>query len=44
MRTVFRLAFGTLGLIGALGVVTGDWVSVLFSLGVLESAITFALQ
>jgi small-conductance mechanosensitive channel len=44
IRNVLRLAFGTLALIGGFGVVTRDWVSVLFSLGVLGFAITFALQ
>ena len=43
-RNLLRLAFGILGLVAAFGVVTRDWVSVLFSLGVVGFAITFALQ
>jgi len=44
VRNVLRLAFGALGLIAGFGVVTRDWVSVLFSLGVVGFAVTFALQ
>lgn len=44
LRNVLRLVFGTLAAIAAFGVVTRDWVGVLFSLGVLGFAITFALQ
>lgn len=44
VRNVLRLGFGILALIAAFGVVTRDWVSVLFSLGVLGFAVTFALQ
>jgi small-conductance mechanosensitive channel len=43
-RNFLRLGFGILGLVAAFGVVTRDWVSVLFSLGVVGVAITFALQ
>lgn len=44
LRTALRLSFGTLAVITAFGVLTRDWVSVLFSLGVLGFAVTFALQ
>lgn len=44
VRNALRLVFGALGLIAGFGVVTRDWVSVLFSLGVVGFAITFALQ
>jgi len=44
VRNVLRLLFGSIGLIAGFGVVTRDWVSVLFSLGVVGFAITFALQ
>jgi len=44
VRNVLRLVFGALGLIAGFGVLTRDWVSVLFSLGVVGFAITFALQ
>ncbi len=44
IRNLLRLLFGTLALVASFGVVTQDWVSVLFSLGVIGFAITFALQ
>jgi small-conductance mechanosensitive channel len=44
VRNVLRLVFGALGVIAGFGVLTRDWVSVLFSLGVVGFAITFALQ
>jgi len=44
LQRVLRLAFGAAALIGAFGVVTEQWVSVLFSLGVVGVAVTFALQ
>jgi small-conductance mechanosensitive channel len=44
VRNVLRLVFGALGLVAGFGVVTRDWVSVLFSLGVVGFAVTFALQ
>jgi small-conductance mechanosensitive channel len=44
VRTVLRLVFGALGLVAGFGVVTRDWASVLFSLGVVGVAVTFALQ
>ncbi|MFB6184020.1 MAG: mechanosensitive ion channel family protein [Haloarculaceae archaeon] len=44
VQSVLRLAFGLLALVATFGVLTSDWVSVLFSLGVLGFAITFALQ
>jgi len=43
-RNIFRLAFGAAGTIAVLGVVTQQWVGVLFSLGVVGFAVTFALQ
>lgn len=44
LRNLLRLVFGVLAVIVVFGVVTRDWVSVLFSLGVLGFAVTFALQ
>jgi len=44
VRNVLRLAFGAVALVGTFGVVTRAWVSVLFSLGILGFAVTFALQ
>ncbi|MDY6819838.1 MAG: mechanosensitive ion channel [Halobacteriales archaeon] len=44
VRNVLRLGFGALAVIASFGVVTRNWVSVLFSLGVFGFAITFALQ
>ncbi|WP_251330933.1 mechanosensitive ion channel family protein [Haloplanus pelagicus] len=44
VRNVLRLGFGALAIVTAFGVVTRNWVSVLFSLGVVGVAITFALQ
>lgn len=44
VRNILRLVFGSLALVASFGVVTQDWVGVLFSLGVLGFAITFALQ
>ncbi|MEF8856305.1 MAG: mechanosensitive ion channel domain-containing protein [Haloplanus sp.] len=44
VRNVLRLLFGALELIAVFGVLTRDWVSVLFSLGVVGFAVTFALQ
>ncbi len=43
-RNVLRLAFGAVAVVGVAGVVTEQWVGVLFSLGVVGFAITFALQ
>ncbi|WP_435195430.1 mechanosensitive ion channel family protein [Natronomonas sp. EA1] len=43
-RNVLRFLFITAGLVGVFGVVTEQWVGVLFSLGVVGFAITFALQ
>jgi small-conductance mechanosensitive channel len=43
-RNLLRLGFGVLGLVGVFGVVTRNWVSVLFSLGMVGFAVTFALQ
>ncbi|MFC6938600.1 mechanosensitive ion channel family protein [Salinirubellus sp. GCM10025818] len=44
VRNVVRLLFGTAVLVGALGVLTEQWVGLLFSLGVVGFAVTFALQ
>ncbi|QLH77952.1 mechanosensitive ion channel [Halosimplex rubrum] len=44
LRNVLRLAFGLIGTVGLAGVVTEQWVGVLFSLGVVGFAVTFALQ
>jgi small-conductance mechanosensitive channel len=44
LRNVLRLGFGLVGLVGVLGAVTDQWLGVLFSLGVVGFAITFALQ
>lgn len=43
-RNVLRLCFGAVAAVGVLGVLTEEWVGVLFSLGVVGFAITFALQ
>ena len=43
-KNIFRLAFGVAGTLAALGVVTQQWVGLLFSLGVVGFAVTFALQ
>ena len=44
LRNVLRLGFGLLAVVGLLGVLTEQWVGVLFSLGVVGFAVTFALQ
>ena len=44
VRNLLRLVFGGLALIASFGIITRAWVSVLFSLGVVGFAITFALQ
>jgi len=44
LRNVLRLAFGLVGVVGLLGVVTEQWLGVLLSLGVVGFAVTFALQ
>jgi small-conductance mechanosensitive channel len=44
VRNVLRLAFGVATLIALLGVLTQQWVGVLFSLGIVGFAVTFALQ
>ncbi|PHQ38132.1 mechanosensitive ion channel protein MscS [Halorubrum persicum] len=43
-RNVLRLAFGFVGAIATLAVLTENWLGLLFSLGVIGFAITFALQ
>ncbi|WP_123533161.1 mechanosensitive ion channel family protein [Halosimplex salinum] len=44
LRNVLRLTFGLAGTVGLLGVVTEQWLGVLFSLGIVGFGITFALQ
>ena len=44
VRNVVRLLFGAAALVGALGVLTEQWVGLLFSLGIVGFAVTFALQ
>ncbi len=44
VRNVLRLAFLVTAAIAVAGVFTGQWVGVLFSLGIVGFAITFALQ
>lgn len=43
-RTVLRIVFASLALLGTFGVLTKQWASVLVSLGIVGFAITFALQ
>lgn len=43
-RNVLRFGLGAIAVIGLLGVLTEQWLGVLFSLGVVGFAITFALQ
>jgi small-conductance mechanosensitive channel len=44
VRNVVRLAFVLAGVVAVFGAVTEQWVGVLFSLGVVGFAVTFALQ
>lgn len=44
VRNVLRLGFGAATLIATLGVLIEQWLGVLFSLGVVGFAVTFALQ
>ena len=44
VRNVVGLLFGTVALAGVLGVLTEQWVGLLFSLGIVGFAVTFALQ
>ena len=44
LRNVLRLVFGLVATVGLLGVLTEQWLGVLFSLGVVGFAVTFALQ
>jgi len=44
VRNVLRLVVGLATVVAVLGVVTEQWVGVLFSLGVVGFAVTFALQ
>lgn len=43
-RNLLRLGFGFVGTVGTLAVLTDNWLGLLFSLGVIGFAITFALQ
>ncbi|WP_418283114.1 mechanosensitive ion channel family protein [Halorubrum sp. DTA98] len=43
-RNLLRLAFGFVGVVGMLAVLTENWLGLLLSLGVIGFAITFALQ
>ena len=43
-RNLLRLAFGFIGLVAILAVLTENWVGILFSLGIIGFAITFAIQ
>lgn len=43
-RNVLRLVFVLISVIGVLAVITEQWVGLLFSLGILGFAVTFALQ
>ena len=43
-RNLLRLAFGFVGTVATLAVATENWLGLLFSLGVIGFAITFALQ
>jgi small-conductance mechanosensitive channel len=44
LRNVVRLGFTVVGLVALAGVVTEQWLGVLFSLGVVGFGVTFALQ
>ncbi|OYR62153.1 mechanosensitive ion channel protein MscS [Halorubrum sp. E3] len=44
VRNLLRLAFGVVGTVATLAVATENWLGLLFSLGVIGFAITFALQ
>ena len=44
VRNVLRLGFVGAALVGIFGVITDQWVGLLFSLGVVGFAVTFALQ
>ncbi|MFD1597756.1 mechanosensitive ion channel family protein [Halobellus rarus] len=44
VRNVLRLGFGIIAVAGVAGVLTAQWVGLLFSLGIVGFAITFALQ
>ena len=44
LRNLLRLGFGIVALVGVLGAMTDQWLGVLFSLGIVGFAITFALQ
>jgi len=44
LKNVLRLAFSVVGLVALAGVVTEQWIGVLFSLGVVGFGVTFALQ
>ncbi len=44
LRNVLRLALGAIIIIGTLGIATEQWLGLLFSLGIVGFAVTFALQ
>mgnify|MGYP000026359605 CR=1 FL=1 len=44
LKNVLRLGFSVVGLVALAGVVTEQWLGVLFSLGVVGFGVTFALQ
>lgn len=44
VRNVLRLIVGVVAIFAVLGIITEQWVGVLFSLGIVGFAITFALQ
>lgn len=43
-RNVLRLVLGSIAIVGLLGVLTERWLGVLFSLGIVGFAVTFAVQ
>ncbi|MEZ3165551.1 mechanosensitive ion channel family protein [Halorubrum sp. RMP-47] len=44
VRNLLRLSFGVVGTVATLAVATENWLGLLFSLGVIGFAVTFALQ
>ena len=43
-RNILRLVFVVATIVAAFGVITGQWIGLLFSLGIVGFAVTFALQ
>ncbi|MDZ5811683.1 mechanosensitive ion channel [Halorubrum sp. AD140] len=43
-RNILRLVFGLVGIVATLAVLTENWLGLLFSLGIIGFAVTFALQ